>query len=407
MPSSSLGRLRSWIAVSSVAVLGCVSTAGCADAGERADRSSDAVTDVPQTAVQAQTANNCWIYSTTAWIESLELATVGEPRVLSEDWLTYWASYETILYDSVDAVDTGGWYEVGAHLVERYGVADASFKAANVKAALARVKAAAKAGGPLASRASQHDGAKVRAVLDDAFELPSATRAAMDDVFGTDGARPVDASAERSASRRAIGVRAPAEVSVYLPNPETHARERRTLADAVGDDGGMPLRELANRNVARKGPYAWRTVKAPAIFGDYRDWVRRVQRALNDGYAVPADWFVDDARTTDGTHYFEAPQRTDGPHASLITDYQAEDVPGFGELKLGVPERRPEALAAALADGTRVTFIRLKNSYGPVGVAGGATSSIPGYVDLAYSYFSAKPNVFQRGIFDAYLPAGY
>jgi hypothetical protein len=416
MRSSLLAQLRRWAAVTSIAVLAAVGSVGCADVDETTDGTDDAVTDIPQTAVQRQTIGNCWLYSTVGWIESMELTTTGQPRKLSEDWLTYWSWYEVItdptLFDAFsrftdDHFETGGWYEISAHLVERYGVADAAFKAPDIKKALERVRAAFDRGGPLASLTAQRDGAKVRAVLDAAFELPPATRAAIDGVFGRDGARAIDTSSSRAGSRRAIGLRAPSEVSIFLPNPATHARERRTLEDAVGHDRVLSLSDLVNGRAVRKGPYAWRAVNAPMLLGDYRDWVRRMQRALNDGYAVPANWFVDQARTSDGTHYYGAPRTTKGRHASLITDYQAENVPGFGRLPLGVVEKRPEALAASLADGVQVTFIRLKNSWGKVGVEGGATFSIPGYVDLADSYFSAEPTFFERGVYQVYLPPGY
>lgn len=408
---SVLARLRTWAAASSVAVLALT---GCVASSDDTASDDDAVTNIPQTAVQRQTIGNCWLYSTIGWIESMELSTTGQARKLSEDWLTYWSWYELITDPSIvdayyrftdDRIETGGWYEISSHLVERYGVADAPFKAVNISQALTKVRAAFAHGGPLSSLAAQTDGARVRAVLDDAFGLPQATRAAIDGVFDKNGARPVDASPQRAGARRALGLRAPSEVTILLPNPQTHAKERRTLLDAVGHDS-ISLRDLIDGRAARSGPYAWHAVSAPVVFGDYREWVRRLQRALNDGYAVPANWFADQSRSSDRTHFYGTPKTT-GRHASLITDYQAENVPGFGELKLGVPETRPQALANSLADGVQVTFIRLKNSWGQVGVSGGPTFSLPGYVDLADSYYSSKPDYVERGVYQIYLPAGY
>src|SRR4051794_26969177 len=105
---SSEGALRmSFAPRSKVAFAGLVSllslafaTTSCTGDG-RIKRDDDSVTEVPHSAVKDQSTNNCWVYATTGWAESLHLAATGEELDLSESYLTYWFWFEQIVNGSV------------------------------------------------------------------------------------------------------------------------------------------------------------------------------------------------------------------------------------------------------------------------------------------------------------------
>lgn len=104
----------------------------------------------------------------------------------------------------------------------------------------------------------------------------------------------------------------------------------------------------------------------------------------------------------------------------VMEDYEVTDVPGFGTLKAGVKETRPEALAAALSDSAKISFIRVKNSWGSYRSDRGF--SLPGYHDLFMQYLNGpvkqcdenadgSPNAASCWntvpLQDVVLPAGY
>jgi hypothetical protein len=74
-----------------------------------------------------------------------------------------------------------------------------------------------------------------------------------------------------------------------------------------------------------------------------------------------------------------------------MSDYEATDVPGFGTLKAGVTETRPEALEAALASESRIVFLRVKNSWGPTGA--GDEFKTSGHYDLYMKYLDGPMKV--------------
>src|SRR5688500_4624151 len=69
-------------------------TASCTDASVA--RGDDDVTEVPHTRVKDQSTNNCWLYATMGWVESLHLSATGEELDLSESYLTYWHWFDQI-----------------------------------------------------------------------------------------------------------------------------------------------------------------------------------------------------------------------------------------------------------------------------------------------------------------------
>jgi hypothetical protein len=102
-------------------------------------------------------------------------------------------------------------------------------------------------------------------------------------------------------------------------------------------------------------------------------------------------------------------------------DYQAE-VPGIGLLKAG-QQATPQQMEKALADGTKIQFVRIKNSWGGLRPDRWDNAILPGYHDLEMEYINGPikeckedaqgnpvPNSCTREVtplWDVVLPAGY
>ncbi len=76
-----------------------------------------------------------------------------------------------------------------------------------------------------------------------------------------------------------------------------------------------------------------------------------------------------------------------GGHLTVLHDYEV-DAPGFGLLKAGVTETRPEALEAALDPSASIKFFRVKNSWGSIRPDRWKEAAIFGYHDLDIDYLN-------------------
>jgi hypothetical protein len=109
-----------------------------------------------------------------------------------------------------------------------------------------------------------------------------------------------------------------------------------------------------------------------------------------------------------------------GGHMTVMHDYQAE-VPGIGLLEAGKPAT-PEQMNAALGEGVKIQFVRVKNSWGGIRPDRWNESAIPGFHDLEMKYLNGpiKECAEKDGhtdttnctrevtpLWDVVLPAGY
>jgi hypothetical protein len=110
-----------------------------------------------------------------------------------------------------------------------------------------------------------------------------------------------------------------------------------------------------------------------------------------------------------------------GGHASLITDYEVDNAPGFGRLRAGVPAT-DAAKAAALDDAAKVVFFRIKNSWGRLANSGSIKMNRDvGFYDVYADYMTGTikscplddqrkptgPCKEEPGLSRVALPAGY
>jgi hypothetical protein len=376
----------------------------------------DGVTAVPETGARDQkNTGNCWLYATAGWAESLEYAKLiaeGKARLddpstrpyhLSIAYWNYWDWYGKLVGGTVkgtkvsalkEQLDSGGSWGVAVEIAERYGIArarsvigdDVHNEADHTSAAL-KVMAESLANGPLKSSAARRDRTVVRKELDRAFAFQPGVREAMTAAFG-DGSRTfVDGTATGNAI-----ITAPADHSINVPRPDGHAKTV-SLRDAIGRcmEGDNPDR--------RTGAYAWSVLPfLPSTADATREYFRRIQRALHQNVPLPISWYV--ASNGDEGHDGEyisisakpAVAADSGSHETLVDDYEVEDVPGFGLLRAGTLASEA-AKSAALADRSRIRFLRVKNSWGRNENAYGPA----GYNDLYVDYLTGTVRACPKG----------
>ena len=419
--------MRFDLARCSLAALLIVAGAGCAveadeagdDEGEVA-ASTDAITDVNHSRVKRQSIGNCWIYAAASWAESLAKSASPSNTELnmSESYLTYWHWFDQIANGSSrDEIQTGGWFVTAEALMDRYGImTEGTFIPSEVndemslrqKSALAKMNESLK-NGALKDPAARRDRALVRRELDKAWELTPGVVTQLNRVFGASVTRTLDRS---TVSTSFTSIRRPSSIKVSLRDPQTKQPVTATLKDALGDGGGW----------SRTGRFAWQTTSYPSSPSSRRAMQVRVQKALHDKMPVVVSWYVD-FNSLDAQGRFAAKPATpgrQGGHLTVLEDYQINDVPGFGTLKAGELETRPDALQAALSPSAKIEFIRVKNSWGSF--RPDRQFVLPGYHDLYLAYLDGpikhcRQNETDTGstddcyddtpLNDFVLPAGY
>jgi hypothetical protein len=361
---------------------------GCAD--DQVATGDDSVTEVPHSSVKDQSTDNCWLYATMGWTESLHLSATGEELNLSESYLTYWHWFEQIVAGEVvgGKVEEGGSWGLAADLILKYGVlSEGDFIPPEENEILSKRQAEAVkivnaelTGGALRSGGARRNRVLVRDVLDRAWRLTSRTKSILDRTFGEGATRTLEGGNASIAAD--IPIVAPAALAVKLRNPETGRLETKTLADALG------THRSAGNLEQRKGALAWQDVPYPRSAASRRSFWARVRHALNDKQPVIINWTIDDNAFTPDGKYPDVPAKPgpQGGHMVLGFDYAVDNVPGFGSLEAGVLAS-PAALAATLDERAEMRFLRVKNSWSPTFHA--LPSPAPaGYHDLFVKYLS-------------------
>jgi hypothetical protein len=429
----SLLKKSRWLSLASLFALASVTTLGCAT--EQGDGSTeegggdgvatDDITQVNHSKVKRQSIGNCWLYATTSWLEALNKAATGQEKNTSESWLTYWHWYEQIANGSSGAeVSTGGSFGTAADLIARYGITlEGDFVASEAdaemsnrqKSALDTINASLK-NGVLKDPAARRDRKLVRKELDRAWGLDQAVITRINNVFGDSVSRTLDRSSAAQSAAPANKVIRAKDFPAKVRNAQGQS-VNGTLADAIGTSTGW--------FGPRQGQYAWNEVDYPSDARGRREFWKRVQKALHDQQPVITSWKVDFNALTRDSHFSKAELDRRGPghqggHMTVMHDYQAE-VPGVGLLKAG-ENATPQQMQAALADGTKIQFVRVKNSWGGIRPDRWDNAVVPGYHDLEMDYLNGPikecaevdghtdPNSCTRNVtplWDVVLPPGY
>ena len=379
--------MRKSLGIGLIALVALVTLAGCSgDAAPDVAQSDDAIVDVPVSTVRDQReTGNCWLYATTAWVESLERAVLQEkrsssrttsPSPLSVTYLDYWDWYSKITGGEIkgtdakalreDQLDSGGSWGYAVEIMARFGVARASelggtglTKDADVTNAALGTIIASLLNGPLKTAAARKDGALVRKELDKAFELSSKVSASLTASFGADGKK----SFTKGTASASEVVVPPDALEVLIPRAGG-AAVVRPLSDAIGQRAAP-----GDDPDTRAGEFAWRVApyarKSPAAT---RTYFRRIQRALHAGVAIPVSWFLaangdPDSRGAYRAIPAEPADSVDSvAHMTVIADYEVANVPGYGTLKAGA-SATPAQREAALDERATIVFFRVTDSY--------------------------------------------
>lgn len=397
--------------------------AACSGAADdsRTGGGADEIVDVPQSSLKNQSISNCWLYATMGWAESLHAGT-GEPELnISESYLSYWHWFDQLIWDGApekNAVVAEGFFSEGMDLIYRFGImteADflpeeaASQTSRRQSSAMSKLNASLK-DGALKTREARMDRALVRRELNAAWGLSPEIVSKMNAVFGEG----YDRSLEQPDTVLPEGspIRSARSIPALIAAGDAAPR-RATLAEAIGE----PDREQWGH---RTGALAWSEWQYPRSPAEQRAFQIRIQRALHARQPVVVSWFIDFA-SLNGRGEFRAPPARpgrQGGHVTVLEDYQINDVPGFGTLKAGVAETRPEALTAALDPAAKIEFFRTKNSWGS---SAGPAPEFSGYLDLYTAYLNgpvkkcepatagaAEPTcVDEVPLWRAGLPAGF
>jgi hypothetical protein len=376
--------------IAALVALGAYSSTGCmteqvGTAGDSAQVgvSDDSITgNMNHTDVKRQSIGNCWTYAVAGWAESLNKRAGGTGLNTSESYMSYWYWFEQIANEGTSSISTGGFWDTAMELYARYGLmAEADFlpneggmeMSAAQKTALARVNEALKSG-ELKDPKARADRAKVRAVLNRAFNLSADRIKRLDAVFGPGVSRTLDRDYVTALPGNGV-VRA-VDVAVVVPDAVTHAPIKTTLADAAGHTGST-----------RRFSEAYYGSQAAS----QRTLQQRVQRALHDGAPVTLTWFVEFNALTSASVFSKAELDRRGPghqgfHMTVMDDYQATLANGR-VLAAGVPASAADMELALQAD-TKIDFLRVKNSWGKDRPDRWTTAAKAGYHDLEMAYLN-------------------
>lgn len=373
-------------AASALALMACSG----GDSSDKTGGASNDIVDVPQSSLKNQSLSNCWLYATMGWAESLHAAAAtGEPELnISESYLSYWHWFDQLIWDGMpgkDKITVEGFFSEGMDLMYRFGLmTEADFVPEEATSPTSRRQSSAESKinkslreGALKTVEARKDRALVRRELDAAWELRPEMVEKMNAVFGEG----YDRSLEQPDTVLPAGspIRHAKSVPVSLASADGTTR-RATLAEAIGD----PDRDQWGH---RTGAAAWSEWQYPKSPADQRAFQIRIQKALHARQPVVISWFIDFA-SLNGRGEFRAPPARpgrQGGHVTVLEDYQVNDVPGFGSLKAGVTETRPEALRAALDPAAKIEFFRTKNSWG---TGAGPAPEFSGYLDLYTEYLN-------------------
>ncbi|NBO38614.1 hypothetical protein EBU99_08525 [bacterium] len=310
-------------------------------------QSSVQTVNIPHTPVKWQSIGNCWAYAALGWVESMMLRGTNEPLPnFSESYVTY-RHYEVQLNGlRSNEVQTGGSFEEATELIIRYGLmieSDFAPDEANLsrserqKRATAIINESLKTG-PLAKSRS--------------FET---IRAELDRAFG------VDMNALEGKIIKASSLKVPMGGGATAPLSEVMPSWREVVWP-------VSYTKYPNEPQVGEKPFAQWDGNVSEL---QRRALRRVMRAMNAGYPVVMNWFVDfNGMTPLGTFELSAVQKAltqgrQGYHSTVLEDYLAKGVDPVTQLPFETPEGEVsnELKSKAVEFGSLTAFI-VKNSWG-------------------------------------------
>jgi len=296
---------------------------------------------------------------------------------VSQSYWTYWHWFDQIAGGFTSTISTGGGWAVANNIVKKYGLIDekdfvavdtTNEMSARQKSALDALNLSLKSGA-LADPAVRRDKKRLRAEMDAAWGLTPETSALITSVFGESVTRTF---ASRTPASAGTAIVRPQDFEASYSTAPGVSAVKKTLLAAQSD---------------------WRQV---SYNGADRAFLQRIQKALHTAQPVIVSWFVD----------FNAMENREGPlrgsfnmktlndfgpgrqggHMTVLEDYEAKLADGqvlkAGETLAPTDPRLTEALASR----TKISFFRVKNSWGAARVDRASSPGMPGYHDLYMDY---------------------
>lgn len=308
--------------------------------------SSTKTVNIPHTPVKWQSIGNCWAYAAVGWIESMMLRGETEPLPnFSETYITYRHYEGQLNYLRGNELQTGGSFYEATQIILRYGLmyeADFAPEEATLSKSDRQKRATAilnesLASGPLSK-------IRTRAVI----------RAELDRAFG-----------------------------VNIKALESKIIDPSEILVSTGQGGKAPLSSVMP---------SWQDLSWPVSYSEYPAdplpglkampklndqlsdlqirTIRRAMRAMNAGYPVVLNWFVDfNAMSSEGVFNFATLQEKgagrQGYHSTVLEDYLAKGFDPEGNVHFETPEGQvsDDLKSKVLAFGSLTSFIT-KNSWG-------------------------------------------
>lgn len=400
---------------------------GCAQSTVEEPPEDDALTAILPSYIGSQSVGNCWLFTTTAWAEKLHERAGGTRKNFSESYLSYWSMFDNMTdrlrYVVGMAGAEGGYFSAAREVLRQRGLMTArDFSAGqdaqttwqpneqfggfdyNVdqKEAVGAANAWIASGGlkraPLAIAERR---VYVRKALDEFWHIKPSMRATMTAVFGADFGRSVeDAPKDTFAQHR---IYRPADLTAAIYRPHMSTPGVGTLGDLVN---GGAVEATLGKTPHRYDGTGPQWTYSYGIASVRRTVQRRMQRLLHQGIPVWMGWSVAQAALgPDGVfHAGDVPQYTgrppagDGPHASLLIDYQVRL--GQGPILPAGGARPAQALLdKALGDDVTFEFWRVQNSWGL-----GFSKNSTGMNDLEEGYLNAQFYASRYGWLGAAFP---
>ncbi|MFO0675238.1 MAG: hypothetical protein U0169_01810 [Polyangiaceae bacterium] len=344
--------------------------AGCSSGGEApVSESSDAIVDLPASKIRNQSIGNCWAYAVAGWTESLHKARTGQELNLSESYWTYWRFFESIVSNPGSNELQGGYgVDDTFALIRKYGyMSEGTFISEEIddvtssrqKDAEAALKTSLKEGA-LSTPEARKDRAIVRAEMEKAWKLSPAVADQLARVFGATYQWTFDNWGMDTAG---TFIHSPKDLPVAWREYSRSSMREDTLAGVIS---------------------RWSRYDYPKDPAKRRPFQKRIQRALHDKNPVLMDWNVAWSQYDNQYTFKDLPKgavKRPAGHVSYFADYEISNVLGYGTLKAGKEETRPEALTNSLRDAAHIEFFRIKNSWGTDG-----NTAAPGFYDLHMSY---------------------
>ena len=335
--------LKSATALMTLSAAALISACGTPLSNSEQSNSSVQTVDINHTKPKWQSIGNCWIYAFASWAESLALTASNGANLLniSETYITYRHYEAQLLSGTTGELETGGFFQTAASITEQFGfMNEGDFIPGESELTFSAVQKAA----------TSYLNASIRSGLLKSDRSPETIRTELDNAFG-----------------------------VTLANLQPKIRNASEVLTGFGKTGGnITLADSLN---------SWNTAswdknyqsypeneKFPAWTGKFttrqNNLLKRVKLALNAGYPVVLDWFVDFNALNDKGEFSGATLSQKGPgrqgyHSVVVEDYVVEGFnPETGKaFVIGEGQVSEDEMRIAAEYGEIKYFI-IKNSWG-------------------------------------------